>query len=287
MLRSTMRFMLVVLLATLLLGPVPRGWGTLQSNYAFIALNRLPSLFTSEIDPTILATIEKRLLTALRYRPESASTWRTLALVQRAQGAEALVGLNVHDLLTWGWQKQQVGDLAAAFYLYQWATEVAPELGDAWYRLGSVYQAQENWLAASQTYERALATDHFEDTAVQSVAHYQAGELLLWQERDPAAAVPHYRAALAINPADHWARLRLGYALYWGAGDVAAAEAELLTVIAQWPDEKHLKWPYFYLGEIYENAGLPDKAIAAYEHVVALDPAEERIFARIALLQSR
>ncbi|MCL4267501.1 MAG: tetratricopeptide repeat protein [Anaerolineae bacterium] len=277
----------IVFLAMLLFSPLPRGWGALQRNYAFVVLNQLPSLFTSEIDSTILARTETQLRTALRYHPEGASTWRTLALVQRAQGTKAPAGLDAYDLLQWGWQKQQGGDWAAASYLYQWATAVAPELGDTWYRLGSVYQAQENWTAASQAYEQALATNQFGDTAAQAATHYQLGELLLWQNGDPATAVPHYRAALAINPTDHWAQLRLGYALYWSAADVVAAETEILAAIAQWPDEKYLKWPYFYLGEIYENAGLSDQAIAAYERVIALDPADERVLARLALLRSR
>jgi len=326
-----MRVLPIALLVAFLVSALWRGWGALPGNYAFVTLNQLPSLFASDLDPAALARTETQLLTALDYQPERASTWRMLALVRRAQGAKAPTGLTADELLRWGRQKEQGGDLGAAQYLYQWATDVEPDLGDGWYRLGNLYQTQEALTTARQAYERAalastwqkvgrsdlyaaqadlllatqpgdsaaaprdlyhqaLAVDQFGDMAARATTHYKLGELLLWREGDPATAVAHYRATLAIAPTDHWARLRLGYALYWsgaGVANVAAAEREILTAIAQWPDEKHLKWPYFYLGEMYENAGLPLKAIAAYEQVIALDPADERVQARLALLYSR
>jgi tetratricopeptide (TPR) repeat protein len=327
MLRLTTRLLVAVFLMTLLFYPLQRSWGALQSNRALVVLNQLPSLLSSEIDAAILVRTERQLLTSLRFRPTHASTWRMLALVQRAQGVETPTGFNARDLLIWGQQKQRGGDLEAALYLYHWATDVEPTLADAWYHLGTAYQAQAAWAAvhqayqqaslattwhevgrsdlyaaqgdlflvmqppdpvrAGEQYQRALALDQFNDADGRAAAHYQFGELLLWQAGDPATAVPHYRAALAIRPGDHWARLRLGYALYWSNAGVEAAETEILAAIAQWPDEKYLKWPYFYLGEIYENAGLPDKAMAAYEHVVMLDPADERVQTRLALLRSR
>ncbi|MBK9051480.1 MAG: tetratricopeptide repeat protein [Chloroflexi bacterium] len=87
------------------------------------------------------------------------------------------------------------------------------------------------------------------------------------------AAIPYYQATLALTPQDHWARLRLGYALYWGAGDLSAAVTAIQQAITAWPDEKYRQWPYFYLGEVYENAGLVPEAVAAYERALQLDPA--------------
>jgi tetratricopeptide (TPR) repeat protein len=328
MLQTMMRLLPIAFLLAFLVPALWRGWRALPGNYAFVTLNQLPSLFAPDLDPAVLARTESQLLAALEYHPQRASTRRMLAVVRRAQGANAPAGLNAGELLEWGQRKEQVGEAAAAHYLYQWAIDVEPDLGDSWYRLGRLYQTQAAVTAALHAYERAalaptwqnvgrsdvyaaqadvllvtqpgeslaaararyrqaLAVDHFGDAAGRATTHYRLGELLLWHENDPAAAVPHYRASLATRPADHWARLRLGYALYWSGAGVSVAEREILTAIAHWPDEKYLIWPYFYLGEMYENAGLPLKAIAAYEQVIDLDPANERVQARLVLLRSR
>jgi tetratricopeptide (TPR) repeat protein len=326
--QSIMRVLPIAFLLAFLVPALWRGWRALPGNYAFVTLNQLPSLFAPDLDPAVLARTENQLLATLEHDPEHASTWRMLAVVRRAQGSNAPTGLNAGELLEWGQRKEQVGETAAAHYLYQWATDVEPDLGDTWYHLGGLYHRQGRVTAAYQAYERAalaptwqnvgrsdvyaaqadlflvtqpgqssaaareryrqaLMVDHFGDAAGRATTHYRLGELLLWHENDPAAAVPHYRASLAARPADHWARLRLGYALYWSGAGVSVAEREILTAIAHWPDEKYLAWPYFYLGEMYENAGMPLNAIAAYEQVINLDPANERVQVRLALLRSR
>ena len=330
MVRFVRRASLLLVVAAGLSLLLSLGQGAILRNRAFVALNHLPSLFTTEADPAVLAAAEAQLAAALGHQPGRASTRRMLALVQRAQGEQIAqpASISASDLLGWGRQKQQVGALDESIYLYRWATEVEPDLGDAWYSLGRLYEAKEEWAealdayqraatswtwqavgrsdayvalgdlyrarwpdgqagAAGDSYRQALAIAHFSDARLAAAAHYGLGELLLWREDDPRSATLHYRAALALRPADHWARLRLGYALYWGSGDVAAAETEILAAIDQWPDERHLKWPYYYLGELYEDAGLTPKAMTAYEQVVALDPADERVRRRLAALQDR
>ncbi len=197
-------------------------------------------------------------------------------------------------------------------------------MGDGWYHLGLVYAAQNRsteadnafqrasaspewqlngpsdvYLAlgnlnfenepdkARNYYEQALSVDQFGETAAQAQTHYQLGELLLFSESNPVAAIHHYQTVLTLTPDDHWARLRLGYALYWGNGQLSEAEEMIQAAIAGWPDEKYLQWPYFYLGEIYQDAGLMVEAIAAYEQVLALDPAETRAQERLEELQGQ
>jgi tetratricopeptide (TPR) repeat protein len=312
--------------------PLLLWWGrpAVLRNRVFVALNHLPSLFTAAADPTVLAAAEAQLTAALGQQPGRASTRRMLALVQRAQGEEITqpATISAVELLDWGRQKQRLGAPDESAYLYRWATEVAPDLGDAWYYLGRLQEAEEAWAealdayqraaasstwrvvgrsdvyvalgdlyrtrwpegrsdAARESYRQALAIAHFSEAHLAAAAHYGLGELLLWREDDPAAAAAHYRAALALTPADHWVRLRLGYALYWGHGDVAAAETEIRAAIDQWPDERSLKWPYYYLGELYEDAGLTAKAVAAYEQALALDPADAHIMARLVAIRGR
>lgn len=305
-----------------------RGWGAWQSNRAFLALSHQPSLFTSEAGAAIPAGTAAQLAAVLQRHPDRPSAQRMLAVVQRAQGEEAPAGVTPTDLLWWGQQKQRAGETAEAAYLLQWATDLAPDLGDGWYYLGQAHETQQDWAMAEQAYEQAaramtwqqggrsdaylawgnllratrpethsdiarehyeqaLALDQFSDVAQQAATHYQLGEIVLWHDGDPAGAIPYYQAALALAPGEHWARLRLGYALYWSSGDVAPAEQEILAAIDQWPGEAHLKWPYFYLGEIYEHAGHTAQAIAAYERLLALDPDDQRVQERLDALRSR
>jgi tetratricopeptide (TPR) repeat protein len=326
--RGRRRFARAILAAPAVFLFVWWGWPALQANLALVALNRLPSVFSTEVDAAALAAAETQLEAAAVRLPARASTLRALALVRRAQGEPAAEGISPAELVWWGRQKQQAGDLDAARYLFEWATELQPELGDAWYYAGGVYQAQAAWDAARSAFERAAAAgiwqtagpsdaylalgdlagiapgdadwtaardryrqalelDRFGEPGRKAAAHYRLGELLLWDGGDPEAAIPHYRAALAIDPGDQWARLRLGYALYWGARDLAAAEATIITAIDQWTDERYRKWPYFYLAEIYADAGRTEQAVAAYEQVLALDPADERVRERLAALEER
>jgi len=301
-----------------------RGWGAVQLNQAFVTLNHQPSVLTDDQDPIILATTEMQLSTALQYLGPAISIQRMLAVVQRAQGQRtSSIDVTVGDLLWWGEQKEKAGEWPAAAYLYHWATDQQPDLGDSWLHLGRAYEMQDltdeamdayllaaaapTWhtfgpsdayLAlgnltlvtesglARDYYEQALELDQFGDAAAKAATHYQLGELLLLHEVNPVAAIPHYQAALAMSPNDHWVQLRLGYALYWGTGDLPAAVTTIHQAIQDWPDEKYLQWPYFYLGEIYENAGLATEAVAAYERVLQLDPAHELAQQRLTILRS-
>lgn len=304
----------------LLLG---RGWEALQVNRAFVTLNHQPSVFTHEVDGIVLATVEAQLSAGRQYQVMGSSTQRMLAVVQQAQGQVAPAGITTKELLWWGKQKEKTGDWPAAAYLYQWATEQQPDLGDSWYHLGRVYETQSLldeaitaylnaaaapvWYAlgpsdaylalgnltlvtqaslARDYYEEALRRDQFGDAAAKAATHYQLGELFLLHEGDPIAAIPYYQTALTLTPNDHWAWLRLGYALYWGTGDLSAAVTAIQQAISIWPDEKHLSWPYFYLGEIYQNAGLAAEAVAAYERVLQLEPTHESAQQRLTVLRS-
>ena len=177
----------------------------------------------------------------------------------------------------------------AALTAYQRAVEAGEWLqlgpGDAFLAQGIVYQTawpETQLEAARASWQRALADGGFSGPLAEAQAHYRLAEVILWHDRNPAGALPHYEAALALDPADHWARLRLGYTIYWGKGDVAAAERTILAAIAQWPGDSHLKWPYFYLGEIYADAGLWPQAAAAYVQVLSLDPEDGRVRQRLA-----
>jgi tetratricopeptide (TPR) repeat protein len=274
-------------------------WPAIQVNRAFLVVNRWPSLFAPDSDPTVLIQIESQ----LSARPDQASATRILSVVRRLNGKPA--SLPAEELIHWGRQQQKLGNNDAAHFLFAWATEEDPGNGDAWLFLAQAISAggssAENgrlardagrWTmdedgAAYQAVQTALATGRFSTAELQAAAHYQAGEWLWFHEGNLLAALPYYQSAVALNPADHWAGLRLGVAIYWGQGDLERATAEIERVIAGWQDERYLQWPYFYLGEILADAGRIDEAITAYERVLALDPAESRVAARLADLRDQ
>ena len=148
------------------------------------------------------------------------------------------------------------------------------------YRLGVIYQ----WRldprqadAALAAYEAAIAADDFSADWEAADCHYQRGEIWGWMGRDPRESLSEYQQAVILNPEHHWAHLRLGYALFQAYGDIAGAEAEIKQAIAMWPDDQHQKWPYRVLGDIYQEVGMIDQAIAAYQEVLRLDPSDEQV----------
>ncbi|MBP8002027.1 MAG: tetratricopeptide repeat protein [Chloroflexi bacterium] len=319
------RFLTSLLLLVACALIVGRLWLSGQGNRAFVTLNHQRQLFPPVLAAGVGDRVLTQLATVVNTRPRS-SAQRLLAIMQRAQGLTPSAPLSVAECLWWGAQKEKLGDWPAAAFFYRWATDQQPGLADGYYFLGRVYGAQNQWLDAqaayehaaaapkSQTighsdvqmalghlyytawgditsartyYEQALQLDAFSDQTMAAAAHYQLAELLLWQYQDKAGALPHYQATLTLTPEDHWAYLRLGYLRYWEQGDVAAATAAIHTALSYWPDEKYRQWPYFYLGEIYQDAGLTAEAIAAYEQVLALDPMHQRAQEALADLRSR
>ncbi len=130
---------------------------------------------------------------------------------------------------------------------------------------------------ALANYRQALHVDDFSQIHLKGDAYAQLGELYLREFNDPILAIPMLRAALAITPTDHWAHLRLGIAIYSAYGDLPTAEEEIHQALATWPDRKHIIWPYYYLGQIYEDAGQIELALQTYEEVLRLNPDDTRV----------
>jgi tetratricopeptide (TPR) repeat protein len=162
-------------------------------------------------------------------------------------------------------------------------------ISDFYFNQGLFYQqnpARPDISLAVEMYDQALLADDFSSSELKAEAFYKRGEVYGWQGRDPRESITDFQQALSLNSRHHWARLRLGNAIYWTSKDVDAAVSEIEAAIKVWPrDSIYRKWPYLFLGEIYRDAGENASAVAAYEEALRHDPADEEVREILALLK--
>lgn len=101
-------------------------------------------------------------------------------------------------------------------------------------------------------------------------AHYLAGRAAIYDE-EPAAAVPHLRAALAAAPDEPQLAIALVDALR-EAEDPAAAHTEARRALARWPRHSEV---WRATGELLAAEGSYPAALRAYRRAVALDAGDE------------
>lgn len=231
---------------------------------------------------------------------EAIAAWQTAGgmageLIQR--GEQARTAKHYEQALAWyEWAAMVDPGLGDPWYcaglvherLKQWeqalkAYEQAVEVGafgqvrqsSLYYRLGLMCQRRlsppqlDKALAA---YNVAIAIDDFSTDLEAADSYYNRGVIYNRQGRDPSDSIPEYQQAVALNPRHKWAHLRLGVALFQAYKDVSLAEQEIEQALALWPDDESRKWPYRFLGNIYRDAGMTKKAIAAYQEALRLDP---------------
>ena len=130
---------------------------------------------------------------------------------------------------------------------------------------------------ALAAYDAAIALDDFNSDLEAANSHYGRGAIYDWQGRDPRDSIREYQQAIALNPRHHWAHLSLGHALYRAFKDVSFAEREIEQALSLWPNNESQKWPHRVLGDIYRDAGMIEKAIAAYREALRLDANDEYV----------
>lgn len=147
-----------------------------------------------------------------------------------------------------------------------------------YYQIGKIYQrhlAPPKLNRALAAYDTAIVLDSFNNDWEAADAHASRGTIYDQQDLNPLASIREYQRAVLLNPEHHWAHLRLGAALYQRYGKVSLAEQEIKQALTLWADDKSRKWPYRILGDIYNDAGLIEKAIAAYQVAFRLDPSDK------------
>lgn len=98
--------------------------------------------------------------------------------------------------------------------------------------------------------------------------HFWRG-VMLADQGQPAAAVPHLQRAVSIQPRFIEAQVELANTVY-ATGDVDGARAELEKAVQLDPVHQPRAW--FNLGVVHLGQGRPESARAAFERASSLDP---------------
>jgi tetratricopeptide (TPR) repeat protein len=207
----------------------------------------------------------------LAVEPENVELLNALgfALFQQGQSREAVAALEralatdpkhlkAHNNLALA--SIDVGELEVAEAHYRESLAIEPQAA-IHNDLGFVLERQGLGDEAIEHYEKALALD-----PTSASAHYNLGGALV-RRGEPAAAEPHFRAALERTPSAP-AYAGLGLALYQ-QGQVDEAIASLQMGIAA--DPKHPA-AYEQLGVILTEQGRPEAAEANYRLLVEAQP---------------
>jgi tetratricopeptide (TPR) repeat protein len=219
-------------------------------------------------------------------------------------------GVTVEDFIAKAEEERRTKQYDEAEGWLRRAIRLAPDLGDAWYRLGRLHESREGWTQALDAYERAAASGRFEGVGSSS-PHYRAGILLYarleprrWEEAQAA-----FEAALAAGDFESVAEEANAHYLYgyvlrrrqarpdqyiaqfqraielnpshaWAhvrlgearyARDGDAAAAEALM-------EKGLalapqnRWMHVVLGDLYRQEGRAGEAAESYRRALEIDP---------------
>ncbi len=153
-------------------------------------------------------------------------------------------------------------------------------ISDVYLLQGAVLQSASDFQNIDQALESidmALYLDAFSSDALKSEAFHKRGFIYEQQGINLEDAISEYRKALDLQPDHRWARLRLGYALYFAYGDADQAEEEIKQAIRLGGDDLFLRWAYRYLGDIYRYENRFPEAVIAYEEAMKFSEADEEL----------
>jgi tetratricopeptide (TPR) repeat protein len=157
-------------------------------------------------------------------------------------------------LLKRGIQLASSGNVPAAIEAHEKALAQSPSLVQARVNLITLYGRAARWPDAEAQYRHVA-----EGGQGVGEAHANYAQVLLAQRR-PADAIPLFREALALNPADASARNGLGLALEM-TGDASAALAAYRQAVSDAPASRAVRFNY---GRALVAAGRLQEAIAEF-----------------------
>lgn len=175
---------------------------------------------------------------------------------------------NVRTLVLVAQVHREAKRLDKASVLIEEALRLEPRSAEAWNEMGGVAMAQEDYGAALEHFEQALAA---KDGLVYALLNAgQAAEKL----RDPSRALAYFRRALAVDDRSAEGHQGLGLALA-KAGRAAEGERHLLEAVRLKPG---LSAAWNNLGVLYLRQGATAKAIDALERGIRAAPEDELLY---------
>ncbi|MBK8433154.1 MAG: tetratricopeptide repeat protein [Chloroflexi bacterium] len=170
----------------------------------------------------------------------------------------------------------------------QWLPENNFSRSDIYLQQGIIYQLGPPEIRdlpkALELYQQALELNQFSSNNIAAEAWYQLGHLYTWQGQDFSQQLNAFSQALALNSHHQWARLRYAYALYQANHDVTTAKQQIWQVKNAWEQTSnpHIRWCYYYLGDIYFQEESWVEAEIAYQRLLELEPNDQHSQERIA-----
>lgn len=185
---------------------------------------------------------------------------------------------------------ETLGENAKALFYYDQAIALNRfcrlGISSTYYRKGVIYQSRyKDYSQALSAYTTAVNLGDFTYPNEEADVHYLIGFINFEYQNDINTAILEYKKAIELNPHHYWASLRLGQAYYWGKGLLVEAETKILSAIDIWPQDDSLKWPYMFLGDIFQGAGQPEKAKQVYLLALAIDPDNPELLQRLEMLK--
>jgi tetratricopeptide (TPR) repeat protein len=160
---------------------------------------------------------------------------------------------------------EELGDINRAINAFQEASEIDPEMLDAWIKLGQLH-ASINGSLAEAFFDNAIEVDSSSTIALNAKAEYR------WSQDDPLGALALYKMAIRKAPMDEKSYFNAGL-VYLELDSITKAYDHFNMAIENSP---LYVGAYYYRGYASEVSGNKEAAKRDYEHALRLSPSYER-----------
>ncbi|MGB8252242.1 MAG: tetratricopeptide repeat protein, partial [Anaerolineaceae bacterium] len=163
-----------------------------------------------------------------------------------------------------GWVYYQRGDgLGEAVSAFQKVAAIDPTRGEGYFAMGQVYAREKQYQEADDHFKHAIELNP------QAWNWWITRANTLRESEDLSSALIIYQQALELFPD----RAPIYYEMAW-AYRLAESKSKAIQAIEQALvfSTSSSEWYYIRAGQIYEWAGEPDKAIAAYRAAIQINP---------------